>query len=433
MKSKIYSRAFLLNLLSILLLETIAHSQSYTLDWGSSFTPAWTAGATTGTATNIGGSSVNCTVNMAISGSGAFVAPYPRVNNNNGTAADFEVQSSGDAIEIDQDLGNRTSFSVTTITFSSAVQNVQFGISDIDISNGGSPYDFIDQVTISAVGPGGAVTPVLTKFNPSSAVFNISGNTATGNTGAGGGGADSKDQGSPSQDGTMFVDFGANAVTSIIIQYGVQDIAAVRNNPRLQAIGIGNFSFLPVSGLPVSFTAFGAKVQNRQVLLNWQTAAASNSGNIWVERSQDGVQWQMINGIEPVLITSQTNYKVTDKDPLPGLSYYRLKELTNSGEIYYSRIVRINLTTEEGIRLKTYPNPFREQFNIELNWPANEIITIRLFNEKGQLIKSQMLPAQKGLQVIPISQLNSAGKGTYFLQIQGADRQHSISTVISNQ
>ncbi len=433
MKAKIYSGAFLLSLLSILILAGTAHSQSYTLDWGSSFTPAWTAGGTTGTATNIGGSSVNCTVTIAISGSGAFVAPYPRVNNNNGTAADFEVQSSSDAIEIDQNLGNRTSFSVTTLVFSRAVQNLQFGISDIDFPGGGTPYDYIDQVTVSAVGPGGAVLPVLTKYNPASLIFNIVGNVATANSGAGGGNVSSLNQGSPDQDGTMFVDFGANAVTTVTIQYGVPNIGTVRANPRLQAIAIGNFSFLPVSGLPVSFTAFGAKVQNRQVLLNWQTAAASNSGNILVERSKDGIQWQTVNGIEPVLITSQTTYKVTDKDPLPGLSYYRLKELTNSGEIYYSRIVRINLTTEEGIRLKTYPNPFREQFNIELNWTANEIITIRLFNEKGQLIKSQMIAAQKGLQVIPISQLNSAGKGTYFLQVQGTDRRNSISSVISNQ
>ena len=433
MKAKFYFRAFLLNLIFSLLLVAAVKSQSYTLDWGSSFTPAWTAGGTAGTATNIGGSSVNCTVTMAISGSGAFVAPYPRVNNNNSTAADFEVQSSGDAIEIDQDLGNRTSFSTTTITFSKAVQNVQFGISDIDISSGGSPWDFVDQLIISAVGPGGAVTPVLTKFNPASAIFNISGNTATGNTGVGGGGADSKDQGSPSQDGTMFVDFGANAVTTILIQYGVLDIAGVRNNPRLQAIGIGNFSFLPVSGLPVSFTAFGATVQKRQVLLNWQTAAASSTGNIWVERSKDGIQWQAVPGILPEQITTRTTYKATDKDPIPGTSYYRLKEITNNGEIYYSRIVRINLTEEEGIRLKTYPNPFREQFNIELNWPAKEIITIRLLNEKGQLIKSQRQSAEKGFQVIPITQLNSAGKGTYFLQIQGTDRGHSISSVISNQ
>lgn len=433
MKAKTYCRELLLSLLSTLLLAGIAHSQSYTFDWGSSLTPAWTAGSTTGTATNIGGSSVNCTVTMAISGSGAFVAPYPRVNNNNGTAADFEVQSSSDAIEIDQNLGNRTSFSVTTLVFSRAVQNLQFGISDIDFPAGGTPYNYIDMVTVSAVGPGGAVLPVLSKYNPASLLYNIAGNVATANSGAGGANVSSLNQGSPDQDGTMFVDFGANAVTTVTIQYGVPNIATVRANPQLQAIAIGNFSFLPVSGLPVSFTAFGANVQNRQVLLNWQSAAASNSGNIWVERSKDGIQWQTVNGIFPVPITAQTTYKETDKYPMPGLSYYRLKELTNSGEVYYSRIVRINLTEEEGIKLKTYPNPFRGQFNIELNWPAKEIITIHLFNEKGQLIQSKMQSAEKGFQVIPITQLKSGGKGTYFLQIKGTDRRHSISSVISNQ
>ncbi len=433
MKAKNYFKAFLLSLLSTLLLFGTAKSQSYTLDWGSSFSPAWTAGSTTGTATNIGGSSINCTVTMAVSGSGAFVAPYPRVNNNNGTAADFEVQSSSDAIEIDQNLGNRTSFSVTTFVFSRPVQNLQFGISDIDFPGGGTPYNFIDQVTVSAVGPGGAVLPVLTKYNPASLIYNIAGNIATANSGAGGGNVSSLNQGSPEQDGTMFVDFGANAVTTVTIQYGVPNIATIRANPQLQAIDLGNFSFLPVSGLPVSFTNWGAKVQNREVLLNWQTAAASNTGNIWVEKSKDGIQWQPVNGILPVPITAQSTYKATDKDPLPGISYYRLKEITNNGEVYYSRIVRINLTEEEGIKLKTYPNPFREQFNIELNWPAKEIITIRLFNEKGQLIKSQMLSVQKGFQVIPITQLISAGKGPYFLQIQGTGHQHSVSSVISNQ
>lgn len=433
MKAKIYYGAFLLSLLSTLVLAGTAHAQSYILDWGSSFTPAWAAGGTNGTATNIGGSSINCTVTMAISGSGAFVAPYPRVNNNNGTTADFEVQSSSDAIEIDQNLGNRTSFSVTTLVFSRPVQNLQFGISDIDFPGGGTPYNYIDQVTVSAVGPGGAVLPVLTKYNPASLIYNIVGNVSTANSGVGGGNVSSLNQGSPDQDGTMFVDFGANAVTTVTIQYGVPNIGTVRANPQLQAIAIGNFSFLPVSGLPVSFTSFGADVQKRQVLLKWQTAAASNTGNIWVEKSKDGIQWQAVIGILPVPITTQTAYKATDKDPMAGTSYYRLKEITNNGEIYYSRIVRINLTEEEGLKLKTYPNPFRDQFNIELNWPAKEIIIIRLFNEKGQLIKSQMQSVEKGFQVIPITQLNSAGKGNYFLQIQGTDRQHSISTVISNQ
>ena len=433
MKAVIYPKSYLPALFFVLILSQASKAQSYTLDWGSSFTPAWAAGATSGTANNIGGYSINCAVTLGITGSGAFVAPYPRVNNNNGTAADFEVQSSSDALEISQNLGNKTSYSRTILSFSSDIQNVQFGISDIDYPGGGTPWNYVDQITISAVGPSGTIFPVLTKYNPASAIFNIAGNVVTANTGAGGGDASSLNQGSPFQDGTLFVDFGTNVITTITIQYGVPNIAGVRNNPQTQAIAVGNFSFLPVFSLPVSFSAFGAQVQNKQVLLNWQTQSVSNSGTIQVEKSRDGIQWQPANGIGQVPITTQTKYKVTDKEPFAGISYYRLKELTNNGELYYSRIVRISLTDEAEIIVRTYPNPFREQFNVEINWPLKETITIRLFNETGQLIKSQTQSVQKGFQVIPITQLNTTGKGLYILQIEGADRQQRISTIIINQ
>lgn len=416
-----------------ILLAFSAKAQSFTLDWGSSFAPVWPAGGTTGTATNIGGSGVNCTVSLAISGSGILTAPYPRVNNNNGTAGDFEVQGSGDAIEIDQNLGNRTSFSTTTFNFSQSVKNVQFGIADIDFPGGGTPWDYVDQITVTATGPGGTVLPTLTKFNPASAIFTIVSNVATANTGAGGANVTSLNQGSPDQDGTMFVDFGTNAITSITIQYGVPNIAGVRANPRLQAIAIGNLSFAKVSSLPVSFTAFGAQVQNKQVVLNWQTASASNSGVILVEKTKDGSQWQAVTGILPITITAQTKYTATDKFPGEGISYYRLKEITANGEVYYSRIVRINLADEAGIKFRTYPNPFRDQFNIELNWLRKEMITIRLVNATGQLLQVQTRSVQKGFQVLPVTDLSSLKKGTYFLTITGTVSQQTFSSIISHQ
>ncbi len=428
-----YPKLKLISLPIILLLHFSGNAQSYILDWGSSFTPAWVAGGTTGTATNIGGSGVNCNVTIAITGSGSFTAPYPRVNNNNSNAADFEVQSSSDAIEIDQNLGNRTSFSLTTLTFSKPIQNVQFGISDIDFPGGGTPWDYVDEVTVSAVGPSGVILPVLTKYNPASLISNIAGNVVTANTGAGGGNVSSINQGSPSQDGTVFVDFGTNGITSITIRYGVLNIANVRGNPRLQAVAIGNFSFQPVSGLPISFNSFGARVKNKQVELSWQTAALSNNGIMVVEKSANGIYWQTVDGIAPVPITSKTSYLVTDKEPLNGISYYRLKEVTNAGELYYSRIIKIRLEEETGIKLKTYPNPFRENFNIELNWPQQETIIIRLYSGTGQLIKSQKQSVLKGFQVIPFTQLSLHGKGNYFLQIESVDQHHQISRSISTQ
>ena len=408
-------------------------AQSFTLDWGSSFAPAWGAPGTAGTATNIAGSGVNCTVSISISGTGTLVSPYPRVNNNTTNAADFEVQSSGDAIEIDQNLGNKTSSSITSLTFSKTIKNVQFGISDIDYPGPGTPYDYIDMVTVTGIGPSGTIFPVLTKYNPASNIFSIAGNVATGNTGAGSGNVTSLNQGSPDQDGTMFVDFGTNAISVITIQYGVPNIATVRANPRLQAIAIGNLSFLPVSGLPVSFTGFGAQVQNKQVLLNWQTGSATNSGIMQVESSKDGIQWQAVQNIAAIQITTQTKYSAIDKEPLDGISYYRLKETTNSGELYYSRIVRITISDETGIKFRTYPNPFREQFMIELNWPREELVAIRLYNTTGQLIRSQTQYLQKGFQVIPVSQLNKIKKGNYILYIEGSAFHQKISAIISHQ
>ncbi|MFM9907866.1 MAG: T9SS type A sorting domain-containing protein [Chitinophagaceae bacterium] len=420
-------------LVFILILNLSSSAQSYIFDWGSSVTPGWVNGNSTGTATNIGGSGVNCTVSMAISGAGVFTAAYPRVNNNNANATLLEVQSASDAMVIRQNLVNRTSNSITTLTFSKPIQNVQFGISDIDYPGGGANYRYIDLITVTGSGASGTIIPVLTKYNPASAIFTIIGNVARGNEGAGGGNASSLNQGSPSQDGTVFVDFGTNAVSVITIQCGVPNIATVNANPSAQDFAIGNLTFLPVSGLPISFNSFGARVKNKQVELSWQTAALSNSGIMLVEKSADGIQWQIVNGIAPVTITSKTIYSATDKEPFNGISYYRLKEATNAGELYYSRIVRIKLEEETGIKLRTYPNPFKEQFNIELIWPQQESIIIRLYNGSGQLIKSQKQSVLKGFQVIPFTQLNLNGKGNYFLKVESLDQHYKISRPISTQ
>ena len=44
------------------------HAQTYTLNWGSSFAGGWPNTATTRNAVNIGGSAVNCNVNITKSG-----------------------------------------------------------------------------------------------------------------------------------------------------------------------------------------------------------------------------------------------------------------------------------------------------------------------------------------------------------------------------
>lgn len=416
------SKSFFLSAaLTGLLLTTIstAYSQVNILDWSSSFSPAWAAGNTTGTATNIGGTTINCTVTLSFSGTGSFTAPYPRVNANNSQAADFQVQSSTDALEIDQDLANKTSFSRVVYTFSKAVQNVQFGISDIDYPGPGTPFNYIDLVTITATGPNGSVVPVITKYNGASTVFSIASNICTANSGTGGANVSSLVQGSPAQDGTAFVDFGTGAITSITIQYGTVNNANVRNNPRLQAISIGNLTFIPLSGLPIAFSQLEAQLKGKEVALQWNTLASKEEGLLYVERSRNGMQWEAVPGISPFKIIADTKYNTIDESPFPAVTFYRLKQVSITGEVLYSRIIRVNMAPSGNTYIRTYPNPFQSTFNLEVNWPEAERIAIKVYSMAGQIVHQSTASVQKGFQILTLPDFSKLPKGVYSLQVTG--------------
>jgi hypothetical protein len=263
-KSSIDTMKKIFTLISLVVAAAVGKLEAqtnYTLDLGSSFSPAWGAPSYSGTASNIGGSGINCTMAVALTGSGSIVSPYPRVNNNNTNGSDFQVQGSTDAMEIDINLGNKTSYVDITYTFSASVQNLNFGISDIDMPGGSSPYTYVDQITVTGYDANGnSVLPSLSKYNTSSTVFGISSNTATGST-TGGSNVGSLTQGSPSQDGTMFVNFNGNAIKSITVRYTTLNSALVATNPGLQAIAVGNLTFQKATA-PVTSNVSNSSIRN---------------------------------------------------------------------------------------------------------------------------------------------------------------------------
>lgn len=416
---------FLAGIVCLFLISSM-QAQAVLMDWSSSFSPTWSAGSLSGTATNIGGTGINCTVNMSIQGNGSFVSPYPRVNANNSNTGDFVVQSSSDAIEIDQNLNNRTSFSRTTFTFSSAVNNLVFSIADIDFPGGAPNWAYADVVTITGNGPNGIQYPVLTKYNNSAAIFNISGNSCIANTGTGGGNVSSLNQGLPAQNGTVIVNFGNNPITSITVDYGVIDNSSVANNPGLQAIAIGNMSFLPVSGLPASFNRFTAAWDNGVVSLKWQTAGTINSGTILVERSKNSKDWEPVPGLMPETISGQWMYTAMDKKPYTGNSYYRLKETTNDGIIYFSKTIAVTTVNSFVNSLRVFPNPSTGgHVTLELHWGQAESLQLSVYHPSGQLIFRQIVPHRGGKQMIPLT-LPHVASGLYFIKLEGQESKARI-------
>jgi hypothetical protein len=104
-----------------------------------------------------------------------------------------------------------------------------------------------------------------------------------------------------------------------------------------------NGSSAPNTALPVEFLFFTASLNNqKQVVLNWATASELNNDFFTVERSVDGLTWEVVDLVNGSGTTPLRNdYSTIDPRPYSGLSYYRLKQTDFDGTFEYADIVSV--------------------------------------------------------------------------------------------
>lgn len=109
--------------------------------------------------------------------------------------------------------------------------------------------------------------------------------------------------------------------------------------------------------LPVTLISFDAALKENQTILSWVTADEVNNKGFDIERSADGKHFDKIAFVNPYSSGSDTtqNYQYTDRAPLSGTNYYRLKQLDHDGKFAYSKMVNVNLPGTSHISV--YPNP----------------------------------------------------------------------------
>ncbi len=165
------------------------------------------------------------------------------------------------------------------------------------------------------------------------------------------------------------------------------------------------------STLPVTLTSFTAAPQAEAVLLRWATASEVNNKEFVVERSVDGRQYQILQTLagRGTSLTANT-YSATDARPLPGLSYYRLRQVDLNGSSSYSPAVSVSRATV----IAAYPNPVADALTLDLRaLPASSCV-VRLRSLPGQVVLAQTLV---GGQAQPLS-LATLPAGTYLLEVE---------------
>ena len=368
----------------LLLLYTQLSQAQTKFIWSSSFSPAWSNGSTNNTATNVGGTSINCNVNTVISGDGTFKLALGSYGSQTPTVsgATFVVPESISSLQITPEYENENSYANIVFTFSSLVSGVSFKIADIDKYNiGSSPY--YDRVIITGSDGVRTYNASIEKYDPLTdpTFLIVNGNTASVNTLSGfAGNAESDDR---DQRGTINVSFGNAVIRTITIRYdNVPEALPFAGAVGAQAIGIGDITFNTVT-LAQNFLNFSGRRRGTEVSLEWKTQNETGISSYIVERNS-GTDWQAIGSINAINNnTLSTSYSFTDAAASGSLLLYRLKQVTNSTNFKYSGIVRIT-DKENGISLLAYPNPFTEQVNININSTTRQQVLLAIYDAGGR-------------------------------------------------
>lgn len=205
---------------------------------------------------------------------------------------------------------------------------------------------------------------------------------------------------------TVDFDPGTGSASSIITAPNFYDIYIARYNTS--------------GSLPVELLDFTAKlIQNKQaVQVNWSTASQTNNAYFEVERSKDGIRFELIGRVQGCLnCTGARQYELNDNNPYSGFSYYRLKQVDLDGKFSYSNVAFVDMAEIVKSVMQVYPNITDGAYTVKIkNNGAKRQAIIQLINAEGRSIHLQTIQLNEGNNTFDYS-LSEQIPGVYYIRL----------------
>jgi hypothetical protein len=163
------------------------------------------------------------------------------------------------------------------------------------------------------------------------------------------------------------------------------------------------------SVLPVKFASFNAIINNKQTNLTWTTASEINNKGFEIERSLDGVNFEIIGFVKGNANANRIN-KYSFIDDNHASAFYRLKQIDFDGKFDYSNIISVQ---GNDLLIDITPNPFNNVIEINSN---GHLLNVEVLDITGKIVISEAINGSK-------TTLNTAGlnNGVYFVRINNGE------------
>ena len=181
------------------------------------------------------------------------------------------------------------------------------------------------------------------------------------------------------------------------------------------------------STLPVQLLNFtAAYTADGTVQVEWKTASESNNRQFDVERSANGTDFVSIGTVAAKGNKQEhtvTAYRYSDEAPLPGISYYRLKQTDLDGTFKHYGIVAVEAPGTGKVLAKIVPNPNEGLFTLSFQGlKTNDRVEVMVLASDGTQVYMQPLgrsALEAGRQEIDLGPYVPKGLYTVITLING--------------
>ena len=192
----------------------------------------------------------------------------------------------------------------------------------------------------------------------------------------------------------------------------------------------GNFTFGSTSFvLPLRFVSITARRKSQCNLVEWTTAAATNTDHFEIERSTDGIDFKPIGSTVSYNSVSAVNYSFYDFELFEGTVWYRIRCIDKDKKFTLSPAVSVIAHQQLSRSMYILNNPALGAIHLYAPEPFTGDSKYHLIGASGQLVQTGTFHVRSPGNVF-INLKSEVPPGVYFLHIKNGKEQFREKVII---
>ncbi len=198
------------------------------------------------------------------------------------------------------------------------------------------------------------------------------------------------------------------------------------------AVFVAKFGNTTVTPLPITLTSFTATYieQNNTVLTNWEVASQLNNAEFVVEKTTDGINYEEVASVPGAGTTPfSKSYSALDLHPVPGVSYYRLKQIDVDGNSAVFDPVAVFIGNNQNPSINVYPNPIRGDATLIYISTDENPLTIDIIDITGRTVDSFTMNTIETGENNLLLNTSRLSRGLYFIRATEGQKEYHLEFV----